>query len=288
MGPGNLGRALALALRNAGYRITEIIFRETSGSKRLAQDLARRVSATAVPVDKPSLDADVIWLCVPDGAIADLSQLLAQRRDVAWKDKVAFHSSGALAAKELAPLQRKGTGVASVHPLMTFAAAAGNSASTQKLAGVPFAIEGDPRAARVARKIVRKLGGNAFSVKAKDKPLYHAWGAFASPLVVALLALAEQVGGAAGMGKGTAGRNSARKKMEPILRQTLRNYVERGPAASFSGPLVRGDVATVRLNLRALARVPGAQEVYLALARAALRTLPVRNRADLRQLLSGK
>ena len=106
--------------------------------------------------------------------------------------------------------------------------------------------------------------------------------------VVALLALAEQVGAAAGIGKGTAGRNSARKKMEPILRQTVRNYVERGPAPSFSGPLVRGDVATVRLNLRALARVPGAQEVYLALARTALRTLPVRNRAALRQLLSGK
>ena len=141
VGPGNLGSALALALCNAGYRITEIIFRDTGGSKRLAQGLARKVGATAVSIGKSSLDADVIWLCVPDGAITDVSRLLAQRREVAWKDKVAFHSSGALRAQELLPLQRKGTGVASVHPLMTFVAAAGKSASTQKLAGVPFAIE---------------------------------------------------------------------------------------------------------------------------------------------------
>ena len=286
VGPGNLGGALALALRCAGYRSNEIIFRETGGSKQRAQNLARRVGGRAVPLVKATLDADITWLCVPDSDIAATSRSLARREDIVWKDKLVFHSSGALPAQELAALLRKGAVVASVHPLMTFVAS--DRESTQELSGVPFAIEGDARAVRVARGIVRDLGGDAFAIRAKDKPLYHAWGAFVSPLVVALLAVAEQVGAAAVMGRGTAGRNSARKKIMPILHRTLRNYVERGPAASFSGPLVRGDVATVRLNLRALATVPGAKEVYLALARSALRTLPVRNRAALQQLLSAK
>ncbi|MGE5726145.1 MAG: DUF2520 domain-containing protein, partial [Acidobacteriota bacterium] len=58
-----------------------------------------------------------------------------------------------------------------------------------------------------------------------------------------------------------------------------------GPANAFSGPLVRGDVATVRRHLEALSKLPGARRVYVALARAALETLPIRNRKELEKAL---
>jgi predicted short-subunit dehydrogenase-like oxidoreductase (DUF2520 family) len=78
---------------------------------------------------------------------------------------------------------------------------------------------------------------------------------------------------------------AARKRMLPILQQTLHNYGALGPADAFSGPLVRGDVATVRGHLRALARLPLARQVYVALAQAALDTLPIRNRKELQSVL---
>jgi predicted short-subunit dehydrogenase-like oxidoreductase (DUF2520 family) len=80
-----------------------------------------------------------------------------------------------------------------------------------------------------------------------------------------------------------AGIRDARIKrvMEPLLRQTLSNYLAQDAASAFSGPLVRGDVATVRKHLAELKRLPEARAVYVALARAALNLLPVRNRTGL-------
>lgn len=56
---------------------------------------------------------------------------------------------------------------------------------------------------------------------------------------------------------------------------------------AFSGPLVRGDTEIVRKHLHALKKTPEARAVYVALARAALRHLPVRNRRELERLLKG-
>ena len=58
-----------------------------------------------------------------------------------------------------------------------------------------------------------------------------------------------------------------------------------GPAGAFSGPMVRGDAEIVRKHLQVLKKVPEAREVYLALARAAMRYLPSRNRVQLKKAL---
>ena len=76
--------------------------------------------------------------------------------------------------------------------------------------------------------------------------------------------------------------------MTPILLQTLSNYVALGAANGFSGPILRGDVETVRRHLQVLRGASQAHEVYVALARAALEYLPGKNRSSLRQLLSSR
>jgi predicted short-subunit dehydrogenase-like oxidoreductase (DUF2520 family) len=73
--------------------------------------------------------------------------------------------------------------------------------------------------------------------------------------------------------------------MLPIVKQTIANYERLGPAGAFSGPIVRGDTEIVRKHLQLLTKVPEAREVYLALARAAMRYLPARNRAQLKKAL---
>ncbi len=141
-------------------------------------------------------------------------------------------------------------------------------------------MEGDAPAVRLARRIVRDLGGEAFPIRKQHKAAYHAWGAFASPLLVAMLVTAEQVARAAGLSAA-----EARKKMLPIVRQTIANYEALGAGGAFSGPIVRGDAEMVRQHLRVLKKVPEARDVYLALARAALQYLPVRQRAELEKVL---
>jgi predicted short-subunit dehydrogenase-like oxidoreductase (DUF2520 family) len=272
IGPGRLGAALAQDLRRAGYRISEIVSRNSLASRRKARALARKVHAAA-PLVNPRLDGDLVWFCVPDREIARAARQLAPITE--WKGKIAFHSSGALASDELQVLRRRGAAVASVHPLMTFVHAA-----IPSLNGIPFALEGDAEAVRTARKIVFDLGAQAFPISKSRKSVYHAWGGFTSPLLIALLVTGERVAQATGLSPA-----NARKKMLPILRQTLANYAKLGPAAAFSGPIVRGDSRVVRKHVKELRKIPGARDVYLALARAGLRYLPTRNRRELEKVL---
>jgi len=271
VGPGRLGTALALELDRAGYRVREILSR----SGRAARALSKKLSARAANANTAALDADLVWFCVPDREIASAAQRLAS--DHAWKGKLAFHSSGALSSGELNVLRRRGAAVASVHPLMTFV-----SGSIPSLRGVPFAMEGDAKAVAAAQRVIRDLGGEAFRISQRNKAAYHAWGAFASPLLVALLVTAEQVARAAGVSPA-----AARKRMLPILRQTVENYAKLGPAGAFSGPIVRGDAEIVQKHLEVLKKVPEAREVYGSLARLALRHLPATKRKELERVLAG-
>ena len=271
VGPGRLGTALALELDRAGYRVREILSR----SGRAARALSKKLSARAANANTAALDADLVWFCVPDREIASAAQRLAS--DHAWKGKLAFHSSGALTSDELNVLRRRGAAVASVHPLMTFV-----SGSIPSLRGVPFAMEGDAKAVAAAQRVIRDLGGEAFRISQRNKAAYHAWGAFASPLLVALLVTAEQVARAAGVSPA-----AARKRMLPILRQTVENYAKLGPAGAFSGPIVRGDAEIVQKHLEVLKKVPEAREVYGSLARLALRHLPATKRKELERVLAG-
>jgi len=276
VGPGNLGTALAVALKGAGYEIEIVITRRTTTSLKRARALVREVGARFL-TDLHNSTAMAIWLCVPDSQIARVASQLAKGKGLKRaKGLIVLHSSGALSSDELKDLRRRGAHTASVHPLMTFVAG-----SRPSLAGVPFAIEGDASALRVARRIIKDLGGNAYAVSKKDKAAYHAWGAFTSPLLTSLLAVGERVAQLAGVD-----RTSARKRMIPILLQTLANYAGLGAAGAFSGPIVRGDTETVRTHLHVLRRTPLARDVYVALARTALQNLPAKNRGTLRKLLS--
>lgn len=279
VGAGRLAGFLAPALVQAGYRITEIVARAGTGSMKPAQALARRVGARAITINRAALDAEVLWFAVPDGEIRQAAESLARTAKAlgpkSFRARFAFHSSGALGSGELASLRNLGASVASVHPLMTFV-----QRSRPSLAGVPFAVEGDAAAIRVARAMVRDLQSNSFVLPVRRKAAYHAWATMTSPLLLAYLVTLEKAARAAGL----AG-DKARQMSLPILRQTLENYGRLGPGNSFSGPFVRGDVETVAKHLALLKRDPKVRAVYATLAWMALDVLPVRNRDELRSLL---
>ena len=288
VGPGRVGSALAKALYDAGMAVGEIVYRSTESGKA-ARRLAKAVEATAVEFEgwlksrsiPPSGRARapfprLIWLCVGDSAIAETAAQMA--KGGWWKGSTVFHSSGALTSDELGLLRRAGAEVASVHPMMTFV-----WSSLPPIHGVPFALEGDQRAVAVARKVVRTLGGESFEIHKKDKPLYHALGAFVSPLIIAQMSAVERIGRELAFTP-----RQTRRIVAPILEQTVRNYIAQGPAAAFSGPMVRGDAATVKKNLAALRRVRGAAEIYRALARVAVEELPSKDAAAIRKAIASR
>ncbi len=275
VGPGRLGSALAVNVAGAGYQTQFLVTRSRKQVSRDVTKLARRVNAEVVALGQKTLDTGLVWITVPDDEIALVAAKLAAAQE--WHGRTVFHSSGALTSDVLSPLRAQGANVASVHPLMTFV-----HRSMPTLAGVPFGVEGDAKAVRLAMKVVRDLGGIAVPIKKQNKVLYHAFGTFASPMVIALMAAVEQVGKAAGIK-----RSDIRTMAGPLLRQTLNNYLEHGAAAAFSGPLVRGDVATVRSHLAALQATPHAREAYISLARAAIKLVPVKNESDIAKELAG-
>jgi predicted short-subunit dehydrogenase-like oxidoreductase (DUF2520 family) len=252
--------------------IDRILASGRPGSLRRARALAATVHCAAVLASEAGDLSEIVWFCVPDGQIGTAASAL-QKAD--WQGKVALHSSGALTSDVLAILRGRGAAVASVHPLMTFV-----PKSLAALDGVSFALEGDPKATRTARAIISDLRGQAFSIKKDHKAAYHAWGMFVSPLMTALLATGEQVALAAGVPAA-----SARRRALPIVLQTAKNYALLGPAAGFSGPLVRGDDAVVQKHLDALRATPPARAVYVALIEAALQYLPAKNSGAIKKAL---
>lgn len=273
IGSGSLAQALAPALHRAGYIIDELISRDNPSSLRRAAHLAQAMKARAVTLRQARFAASIIWFCVNDDSIASCARGLVNAAN--WKGKIALHSSGALNSSELKTLKKKGARTGSAHPMMTFVPGA-----PPRFKGIAFALEGDTTATNFAWRAALDIGMEPFRIEKKNKVLYHAMGSFSSPLVIATLAAAEQVGKAAGIPKRSMG-----KIMRPILLQTLENYLQHGPAAAFSGPIRRGDTSTVRKHLYELKRVPGAREVYRSLLRVACDELPVKNAAELKRLI---
>jgi predicted short-subunit dehydrogenase-like oxidoreductase (DUF2520 family) len=273
VGAGNLASVLGPALKSAGYRIDAVMSRPLRESRRRATALARRIAAKAMTLPDAQIQSDIVWLCSTDDALSLTAARLAKHSN--WRGKIVFHSSGALTSDVLAPLQRAGAHVASVHPMMTFA-----HGTAPLMERVTFAVEGDRKAVSAAREITSALKADSFVIQKKSKVLYHALGSFSSPLLVAALATAERVGRAAGLTV-----SQARKVTGPILQQTLNNYLARGAAEAYGGPMKRGDISTVRRHIHELKQVPGAVEVYIALIKSALIDLPANHKPALRKLL---
>jgi predicted short-subunit dehydrogenase-like oxidoreductase (DUF2520 family) len=279
VGLGRLGSALALALHAAGITVADIVVR---GKPDAAQKkLARAVGARTSSWREAEFDADVVWLCVADGEIAGVAKDLAERwRSQRRKPRLVLHSSGVWSSDVLAPIRRVGIATGSAHPFRSFPKSAVTSAS---LHGVFFGVEGDAIALKASRALISKMGGEAFFVDAKSKPLYHAFGSLSSGLLVALLASAEEAGARSGIAP-----NTVAKLMRSLAGGTFANWDKNGAAGSFSGPIVRGDAETIRLHLASLQSTPELAAIYGALTGYAIEHLPGRNKSELRALLGEK
>jgi predicted short-subunit dehydrogenase-like oxidoreductase (DUF2520 family) len=254
IGRGNWGTSLAAAIRRSGLTLRAALGR---GNWRMP------------------LDAGLIWICVPDDAIATVAAQIAHRRRK-MTGQIAVHSSGALTAEVLAPLRAAGASIAAVHPVMSFP-----SLEVIPLKNVLFGVEAEkPVVRRKLHAVVRSLGGRPFEVQAEGKALYHAAATLSSPLLASAVAAAMETAALAGMP-----REIVPEWVEVLSSATIANISRRGLKRSFSGPFARGDAATVELHLQALAAHPILADVYRSLAVHALTSLPIKNAEALRRVL---
>lgn len=216
--------------------------------------------------------ADAVLLCVPDGEIAAAADRIAP-------GPLVGHCSGALGLDVLGEREAFG-----LHPLMTVTAAGAD------FAGAGCAIAGSTaRALDAARALARCLGMRAVEIADADRAAYHAAASVASNFLVTLEAAAERLAATTGAG---------RDLLAPLVRATVENWATQGPTGALTGPIARGDEATVRRQRDAVAaRAPDLVPLFDALADATRRLArpagaappmrTVRTVAELRGALAG-
>jgi predicted short-subunit dehydrogenase-like oxidoreductase (DUF2520 family) len=216
------------------------------GAGRLGTVLAAGLRRAGVSVDGPGRRGETpsgcqaIVLCVPDGEIA------AAAAAVAGAARFVGHTSGATPLAVLEPAERAGAALFGLHPLQTFASGAGPEA----FVGAGCAVAGStPEALELAAGLARRLGMAPFEIDEGGRAAYHAAASIASNFLVTLQAAAERVAVGAGLEPG-----EARALLLPLVRRTLENYGTLGPERALTGPLARGDEATVEAQRAAVER----------------------------------
>ena len=259
VGAGAVGRALGLRFAEAGYPVRGVVSRTRASADALAAGVGAPVASDRL-ADLPA--AALVVLCVPDDEVADLADSLA-RLPRTWQGVVVAHTSGALAASALDPLRAEGARTLSFHPLQTVTRA--SSAAT--LAGVTVGVEGEPRGVAAGIEVAVGLGMRYLVVSADAKPRYHLAAAMTSNLLVTLLAMVQEV-----LASIDIGREEAMSILEPLLRGTADNLLTSSPEEALTGPVARGDLATLKAHGLALRKdLPHLVPAYAALSVEAVR-----------------
>jgi predicted short-subunit dehydrogenase-like oxidoreductase (DUF2520 family) len=212
------------------------------GRGRMGSALSARLGLDA-PLGRgaDAAGAEVVLLAVPDAEIAAAAAAVSP-------GPLVGHLSGATTLAPLAPHE-----AFSLHPLMTVTGA------EVSFSGASAAIAGStPRALGTARALAEHLGLRAIEIDDADRAAYHAAASMAANFLVALEAAAERLAATTGLD---------RAAIAPLARAALDNWAELGGERALTGPIARGDHATVERQRAAVAqRCPELLEAWDALA----------------------
>jgi len=255
LGAGRAGTALAREFVGAGVPLVGV-WNRSPATRPDGLDGVRWNTGTPLPPPALLAAADVVLIAVLDSAVGAFAAGL----DVP-PGTVVMHLSGSLGVEALRDLP-DGAIAGCYHPLQSF------SPGTVAALPVPpycLAIEGPPAAIAVARALADATGHPAVTLDPGGKAAYHAAAVLASNCLVALEATATRVMGLAG-----ASADDRWTLLWPLVVGTLANLRDGDFAGTITGPVPRGDAATVRRNLAALEGDAAAAELYRVLGRAAL------------------
>ncbi|NLA64342.1 MAG: DUF2520 domain-containing protein [Leucobacter sp.] len=240
---------------------------EVVGAGRMGRALVAALRHSGLDVPPPGLrgargeDAELVILAVTDAEIGAAAAAIEPGRVVA-------HLSGATTLEPLRPHERFG-----LHPLMTISGAEGDTPA--RFEGVYSAISASSeRAQQIAVGLAERLGMVPFMIRDEDRPAYHAAASIASNYLVTLEACAERLASSVGV---------PREALVPLVTATVQNWALQGAERALTGPIARGDEATVERQRAAVAvHLPEQLELFDALA------LATRQLADRAQHVPGE
>jgi predicted short-subunit dehydrogenase-like oxidoreductase (DUF2520 family) len=281
IGAGRVGAVLAAALRAQGHEIAAVAGESDASKSRAAALLP------GVPMRKPTAVArgcDVLLLTVPDDMLSNVVTQLAASGSLR-EGQYVVHTSGSQGLAVLEPAVAVGARVVALHPAMTFT---GTARDLDRLPACVFGVTAGPEERAWAAEVVAELRGTVMWVSEELRGLYHAGLAHGANHLVTLVTQAMELLGAAGAPDPAA-------TLRPLLQAALDNALAEGDSA-LTGPIVRGDVNTVRAHLTEIAAsAPDTLPSYVALAEATLdrvvtdgRVLPIRAAAIRRALASAR
>ena len=251
IGAGQVGLALGVALRRAGWPVAAVASRDVGRRDRFHEHVpgVRAFAEATALVD----EVELVILAVPDDAVGPLAARLHL-----YAGQAIVHTSGLLGAEVLAPAMAAGTQAGAFHPLVAFADL---DRALAALAGATIAIEGDEDLLAHLAEMAEAVGGVPVRLPPGTKAAYHAAAVMAAGGVTALLDVIREIAAAVGLDEA-----GALRIYRPLLEQTLENAGALGIAAALTGPAIRGDAGTVSAHLAAIAAAaPGALGVYRAL-----------------------
>lgn len=203
--------------------------------------------------------AQVLVLAMPDGALAEVAETLARRppaKDEVWLHLSGVHAASVLRGADARPVPRA---VGCLHPLVALAPGVDPS-------GAVAGLEGEPEAFDVAEVLARDAGLVPHAIPA-ERALYHAAAVSVAGHATALFSQAMSLLEASGFS-----RDAARKALQPLLLSAANNLARGAPEDVITGPITRGDSATVARHIEALEHLGDAHRLatYRLLAETAL------------------
>ncbi len=260
LGPGTIGTSLCLLLEQAGFEIAGMWGRSAGSLKGMSSSLKCPRFHGSIPPE--IADATDVFITTSDSAINDIAVSLS-RSGYVTDGVVIFHCSGALDSSVLGPLRELGASVGTFHPLQSVPTV---ESGIQALPGSFFTLEGDALAVSTGRRLVEAIGGAALELQGTSRGIYHASASMASNYLVTLVWSAVRMMASAG-----APVEEALRALRPMMTNVLDNMSGLGLQGALTGPIARGDLETVRIQLDAVAeKSPGDLPLFLALARSTL------------------
>ncbi|MCD7980927.1 MAG: DUF2520 domain-containing protein [Clostridiales bacterium] len=250
IGAGKVGFSMGKYLTERGRRVTGYYSR----SPRSSLEAAEFTQSGQYP-DIAGLvrESDMIFLTVPDGAIAPVWD---QVKRLPIQNKMILHCSGFLSSAVFSDIGGTHAFGYSIHPLL---AVNDRYTSWEKLGSAVFTIEGAGEHLDFLKNMFESFGNTVEVISAEHKALYHAAAAMASNLYVGLAGLCEELLCGCGFSP-----ENAHTALIPLILGNVQNIADVGPAAALTGPIERNDADTVAAHLGCLPEE--SREVYRVLS----------------------
>jgi len=260
IGAGRAGRALSIAMSQAGYQFTWIGSNKIEDSIKLARQAGTK--RYGVRFEGFNQKAGFLILAVPDDRIKNAASDVA-RAGVIGNETTVAHLSGALGSDELEDVKKAGAKVMAFHPAQTLTL---DSDPNTVFKNIFFDMEGDDSACALGECVARDLGAQSIRLVPEARILSHLAMTVASNYSVSLVRMAEEIMISAGIP-----RETAQKMISPLFSNTARNISTIGTVKSLTGPVSRGDTEIIKKHLAALEEMDGEYKMlYSGLARIAL------------------